>query len=85
VKLNPRDPEALTNRGLAHLKRGALDKSIEDYNTALWLDPRLAAALYGRAVAKRKVGDAEGAAADLASGRAINPTIAEEFSPFGIE
>jgi len=85
VKLNPRNPEILTDRGLAHLKRGLLDKSIEDYNAALRLDPRFAAALYGRAIARRKAGDAEGAAADLASARAINPTIADELSLFGIE
>jgi hypothetical protein len=34
---------------------------------------------------RRKAGDTEGAAADLASARAINPAITEELSRFGIE
>jgi tetratricopeptide (TPR) repeat protein len=71
--------------GLAHLKQGAPDKSIEDYNAALRLNPQFAAALYGRAVAKHKAGDPEAAATDLASARAVNPAIAEELSPFGVE
>ena len=75
----------MNSRGLVHLKLGAFDKSILDYDAALRLNPQLAAALYGRGVAKRKAGDGPGADADIAAAQAIRPSIAQELSRSGVE
>jgi len=65
---------------VARLRRGEFDASIADFDAASMLNPRLANALYGRGIARRKMGDLTGAEADLAAAKAIRPGIAEEFA-----
>ena len=43
-----------------HLKSGALDAAIADYDASLALKPHNAYALYGRGAAKLKKGEASG-------------------------
>ena len=43
--------------GFVYLKMGQFDTAIDDYSSALGFDPKLATALYGRGLAKRKKGD----------------------------
>ena len=38
----------LDSRGFTYLKMGEWDSAIDDYSSALQLDPRLASSLYGR-------------------------------------
>jgi hypothetical protein len=42
-------------------------------------------ALYGRGVAKLKLGDADGGNADIAAAKAIQSDIAEEFARYGVK
>ncbi len=67
------------------LKLGDVDQSILDYDAALDLNPKFAAALYGRGLAKQKKGDRAGADADLTAAKALRPDIAEEFAKFGVD
>ena len=39
IDLHPRFPAALTERGLAHVESGDIDRGIQDYDAALALDP----------------------------------------------
>jgi hypothetical protein len=55
------------------------------FDAALAVNPRLANALYGRGIAKRRNGDPAGANADVAAAKAINPGIAQEFAISEIE
>ena len=48
------------------------------------LDPKIATSLYGRGLAKRRLGDATGAARDIAAAKAIDPKVADLFNDHGI-
>jgi tetratricopeptide (TPR) repeat protein len=80
-------PNAATydSRGLTYLKLGQYDLAIEDYSSALRLDPRLADALYGRGIAKLKKGDTTGGKSDIAAAKALKATITVDFSRYGIK
>jgi hypothetical protein len=60
------------------------DAAVSDYDAALRLNPNLAAALYGRGVAKLKNEDGTGAA-DIAAAKAIQADIAEEYARYGVQ
>jgi tetratricopeptide (TPR) repeat protein len=47
VVLDPKYRDALVNRGVAHEKKGALDRAIADYDEAIKLEPKDAVAVVG--------------------------------------
>jgi len=51
IKLNPNYPDALNNRGLAHISQGQYDRAIQDFDQVLKLDPKDADAIRNRAMA----------------------------------
>ena len=53
------------------MRLGELDNAIADYDAALKLNPKLAASLYGRGLAKLKKGDTGGGNADITAAKAI--------------
>jgi len=57
---------------------GQKHKATVDYETALKINPKLAGALYGRGLTKRKKSDVI-ADADIAAAKAIQSDIAEKF------
>jgi len=61
-----------------------LDDAVADYDEALRRNPKQAGSLYGRGLAKLKKGDAVGGEADIATARAIQADIAEEFARYGV-
>jgi len=81
----PNDPHTLDSRALVNLKLGHLDAAIADYDAVLSTKPGYDSSLYGRELAKRKMGDNEGAERDIAAAKATNAKIAEEFAHYGIE
>ena len=62
-----------------------LDAALTDYDAALRIDPKMAAALYGRGIAFRRKGDEARAAADIAAALKIQPDIAEELARHGVK
>ena len=72
------------SRALVLLRMGEFDKSIADYDASLKINPKNAAAWYGRGIDKlRKQKTADGQA-DIAQATALSPQIAEELSRHGI-
>ncbi len=72
------------SRGLVLLRMGEFDKSIADYDASLKINPKNAAAWYGRGIdklKKQKTADGNG---DIAQATALSPKIAEEFERRGI-
>jgi Tetratricopeptide repeat. len=51
------------------MKMGQFDSAIDDYNSALRFEPKLASALYGRGLAKLKKGDKVGSDTDIAAAK----------------
>lgn len=86
IRLNPLDERSLYTRGNLYLQQGDFDRALQDYDQVLLLNlTRLqtmfastakADALYARAAAKEKDGDATGAEADRGAATAINVGIA---------
>src|SRR5579871_1663116 len=82
----PNYAEALDSCGMVNLKLGYYRKAIADYTAALsqFRGPKRAGALYGRGIAKRRIG-AAGAKSDIEAAKAFNPAIANEFAGYGIQ
>ena len=53
VRADSRNPLAYSNRALAHQAAGDADKAIADWTKAVELDPKMAVAWFGRALADR--------------------------------
>jgi hypothetical protein len=60
------------------------DAAIDDYNSALRLNPKQVGSLYGRGIAKLKKGDASGDT-DTAAAIAMDANIALEFKRYGVQ
>ncbi|MGB9019505.1 MAG: tetratricopeptide repeat protein [Pseudolabrys sp.] len=52
LSLQPNDVATFDSRGLIYLKMGRFDSAIEDYSSALRIEPKLASAFYGRRIKK---------------------------------
>jgi tetratricopeptide (TPR) repeat protein len=70
--------------GLIHLKMDQPDAAIDDYSSALRLDPKLASALYGRGLARLKTGDQAGSDADISAAKTIAAGIGDDFARYGV-
>jgi tetratricopeptide (TPR) repeat protein len=81
------DPTAAIydSRGLTYMKMGRFDAAIDDYNSALRFEPKLASALYGRGLGKFKKGDRAGGDADISAAKKIQANIAEDFRRYGLQ
>ena len=82
--MQPNDAATLDSRGLIYLKMGRFDSAIEDYSSALRIEPKMASALYGRGLARIKKGDASGGNADVAAAKNLETKIAEDYSSYGV-
>jgi Flp pilus assembly protein TadD len=63
---------------------GQLAAAIDDYNSALRFDPKLASALYGRGYARLKNGDRAGSDSDMAAAKTIDAEIGDNFARYGV-
>jgi tetratricopeptide (TPR) repeat protein len=84
IRLDPKDSFGFETRGMVylHLERG--DDAISDYNAALSINPKNAAALYGRGIAKLRKADTVTGNADITAATKIRANVAEEFAPYGV-
>src|SRR5271165_1585921 len=82
VKENPRFAEAHNNLGYTLRKQGAANyqKSLEHYNTAIELKPKLAEAYMYRGVLFTEIGRKSDAQGDLATLQKLNPQLAKELA-----
>jgi tetratricopeptide (TPR) repeat protein len=74
---------AFDSRGFTYLKLGQWEAAIGDYGSALRIDPKSASALYGRGLAKLKIGDPAGGNTDIAAAAAIEHDIRSKFAGYG--
>jgi Flp pilus assembly protein TadD len=75
----------LESRGFAHLLAGKFREAVADYDAALTADPTHPEALFGRNIARRRLGDRPGADADLARARGIYPSVEKEMTALGVK
>jgi tetratricopeptide (TPR) repeat protein len=82
VKENPRFAEARNNLGYTLRKQGAahFQKSLEHYNTAIELKPKLAEAYMYRGVLYAEMGRKSDAQGDLTTLQKMNPELAKDLA-----
>ena len=74
----------LKDRAILQLRLGDYTKSIDDDNESLTINPKDPDALYSRGMALSHTGKSGAANTDFDAARAINPTIEERFTKFGL-
>jgi tetratricopeptide (TPR) repeat protein len=75
----------ISNRGLAYLRLGRTDDAIGDFDAALKQNPRIAPALFGRALAELRKGETVQGQADITSAGRLDRKIAEYFAGIGLK
>ena len=75
IKLRPDRAAFFDGRGLAHANRLNFELAIKDYDQAIKLEPQRATAFYHRGLAKFGICDIDGADADIAKARTLDPNI----------
>jgi tetratricopeptide (TPR) repeat protein len=77
IKLRPEFWLAYDGRGLAHANRLNFELAIKDYDQAIKLKPDAAKAFYHRGLAKFGICDLDGADADIARARELDPHVGD--------
>jgi hypothetical protein len=84
IALNQSDANIWDSRCLLDLKMGGFANAVTDCNEALKLDPKKASSLYFEGIAKLRLHMTDAGNADIASAKAMNPKISDEFSAYGV-
>ena len=72
-------------RGFVDLTYGDNEAALADYDAALKTDANRPLSLYGRGIARVRMGNTDAGNADKQAARALYPNIAREFAPYGVE
>jgi tetratricopeptide (TPR) repeat protein len=83
LRLMPGYVPALDSRAFIHLRSGRFREAIADYDAALMGSPSDHYSLYGRGIAKLRLGDTEGGQADIAASKA-QQDVSAEFTAYGL-
>src|SRR5262249_15181529 len=75
--------DVLEQRGYAYFRLGQYQRAIQDYDAALKRNARLATALYGRGLAKQRLGNPQDEA-DITAAKAITHYIAGRMEELGV-
>jgi tetratricopeptide (TPR) repeat protein/predicted aspartyl protease len=84
AKQSPEYAAVLDSRGLVRLRRGNYRGAIADYDQALSRRPHLAWSLYGRGIAKLRLGQNDAGQADLAAAHVESQDIAAYAAKYGV-
>lgn len=84
LKLMPINLDVRETRGFIFLKLNEPAQALVNYDEALTLDPNRPLALYGRGLARLRLGDA-GGKSDEEAATTINPEVAGEFTRYGLQ
>jgi tetratricopeptide (TPR) repeat protein/predicted aspartyl protease len=83
-KHDPASFRRYADRGMLWLRQGDYRRALADFDTDLKMQPKSAPALYGRGVAKARLGKAAEGEADIAAAEALAPHIGERYQRYGI-
>ena len=80
----PDNWEFLDSRAFTYLKMQQLPQALADYDAALKIAPGAVAALFGRGVVRRRMGDVKGGDADIADAIARDAAVAGQLARRGV-
>jgi lipoprotein NlpI len=83
IQLEPRNPYAYNDRGVAFQGMRTYASSIEDFNEAIRLRPNLALAYYNRGISWKFLGHNDRAIADETQAVSLNPRLADAHAELG--
>jgi tetratricopeptide (TPR) repeat protein len=81
----PQDPNNENNLGFVHFRMGHHALAIEHYTRSIAGNPQEASSYFVRGLSRRALGDADGAAADIAKGESLDPAIASTYARYGVD
>jgi tetratricopeptide (TPR) repeat protein len=84
TKLDPDAPHAFDSLGWVYLRLGDSSGALRSFDVALAKSPRLASSLYGRGLARMRLGDFRHGAKDVAAAKMLEPGIAQRFGSYGL-
>ena len=84
LNLMPLNLDVRETRGFIYLKLNEPAQALANYDAALVLDPNRPLALYGRGLARLRLGDA-GGKGDQQAALTISPDVAAEFEKYGLQ
>ena len=84
LAVRPDNAATFGSRALVHLKAGRSQAALTDYDRALAASAPVAGWLFGRGVAKTRLGDKAGGSADIAAAQRLEPDIARQYARYGV-
>jgi tetratricopeptide (TPR) repeat protein len=72
----------LDSLGLVYLQLGRNQEAVQTYDKVLALDGRYPTSLYGRGLARARLGDARGSKADMTAAAKLDPEVGTRFLGF---
>ncbi|WP_280706711.1 tetratricopeptide repeat protein [Bradyrhizobium sp. BR13661] len=84
IALDPGNPAAYHDRGVAQQGLGNYRGSLDDFDKAIALSPRMARAYSSRGISWKLLGDFDRAIADQTQAVALSPWFAEAYSELGV-
>jgi hypothetical protein len=84
LRLRPGFAAALDSRAFLQLKRGNTQEALADYEAVLKESPNDSYSIFGRGVAKLRLGDTAGGNADIAAAVGMEKGLREEFAAYGL-
>lgn len=76
---------ALGRRGLVYFLMGQNEKAIADFDMAMKINPNNSNALFGRGLAKSRMGDVAAGEADVARAKRLQANVIEYFARHGVK
>jgi len=84
LKLQPLNLDIRDTRGFIFLKLGDAALALHEYELALSVDATRPIALYGRGLAKIRLGNSVAGQADQAAAMTVNAAVARDFARYGL-
>jgi len=85
LALGPKVASVHQTRGFLFLKLGDGKQAVAEYDDVLEQDPNSALALFGRGLARLKLGDTAAGENDKHAAVAIDPEVADQFAAYGVD
>jgi tetratricopeptide (TPR) repeat protein len=84
LKLEAESPQLLNSRGFVLLRMARYQDAVDSYDRALSIRPNMAEALFGRGLAKRRLGRTAEGNADIAAAKMLSGRIEERYAGYGV-
>jgi tetratricopeptide (TPR) repeat protein len=84
LSVSPKTAAYLDSEGFVYLRLGRFKESVEAYDAAIEQRPLQAESLYGRGIAKLRMGKMADGEADIAAAQKMSDRIEEEFKGYGV-